>query len=213
MPSSKPDFFPQHLNFFRKQLVLTDREITERGGGERLKEQELVADALTDKAAMADLLRLIEPYVFQTSYYLTGSKMDGEDVAQDALWKICRSLHQFKGNSSFRTWVYSITLNTYRDAARKKKKWFVPLDDDLVDTAASVEETVAVRGHLDQIRKEILKLNQEDREIFVLRHLQALSYHEVAATLDVSEAHVRSRLYRVRQKLKAKLHGGERDAL
>jgi RNA polymerase sigma-70 factor, ECF subfamily len=175
-----------------------------------LKEQELVTGALQDQAAMAELLREIEPYVFQTSYYLTGSKMDGEDVAQDALWKICRSLHQFKGDSSFRTWVYSIVLNTYRDATRKKKRLFIPLDDDLVDSGPSVEDTVAARGNLDALRREILQLGQEDREIFVLRHMQSLSYHEVAVALDVTEAHVRSRLYRVRQKLKNKLYGGER---
>jgi RNA polymerase sigma-70 factor (ECF subfamily) len=175
----------------------------------QMKEQELVTAALTSDAAMAELLRQVEPYVFQTAYFLTGSKVDGEDVAQDALWKICRSLHQFKGNSSFRTWVYSITLNTYRDAMRKKKKWFVPLEETLVDQRPSVEETVAARGNLDQLRREILKLSQEDREIFVLRHLQHLSYQEVATALDVSEAHVRSRLYRTRQKLKAELYGKE----
>ncbi len=181
-----------------------------------MKEQQLVADALTDKSAMAELLKLVEPYVFQTAYYLTGSKMDGEDVAQDALWKICRSLHQFKGNSSFRTWVYSVVLNTYRDTVRKKKSLFVPLDDvkaNLIDHTASVEETVAAKGNLDVLRREVLRLNQEDREIFVLRHLQQLSYQEVAAALEVSEAHVRSRLYRVRQKLKAKLYGGEHDGV
>lgn len=177
-----------------------------------MKEQQLVADALTDKSAMTELLKLVEPYVFQTAYYLTGSKMDGEDVAQDALWKICRSLHQFKGNSSFRTWVYSVVLNTYRDAARKKKALFVPLEDveaNLIDRSPSVEETVTAKGNLETLRREILLLQQEDREIFVLRHMQQLSYQEVAAALGVSEQHVRSRLYRVRQKLKSKLYGGE----
>lgn len=176
-----------------------------------MKEQELVADALQNRASMAELLRLIEPYVFQTAFFLTGSKMDGEDVAQDALWKICRSLHQYQGHSSFRTWVYSVVLNTYRDAMRKKKRLFVPLEDHMVDSSPSVEETVAVRGRLDDLRREIMKLGQEDREIFVLRHLQQLSYQEVAAALGVSEAHVRSRLYRTRQKLKNKLYGGDRD--
>jgi len=177
-----------------------------------MKEQQLVADALLDKSAMTELLTLVEPYVFQTAYYLTGSKMDGEDVAQDALWKICRSLHQFKGNSSFRTWVYSVVLNTYRDAVRKKKTLFVPLEDveaSLIDRAPSVEETVAAKGNLETLRREILLLQQEDREIFVLRHMQQLSYQEVATALGVSEQHVRSRLYRVRQKLKSKLYGGE----
>ncbi|PWK13123.1 RNA polymerase sigma factor [Tumebacillus permanentifrigoris] len=174
-----------------------------------MKEQDLVAGALVDQASMAELLRMIEPYVFQTAYYLTGSKMDGEDVAQDALWKICRSLHQFKGDSSFRTWVYSVVLNTYRDAARKKRRVTVPLEDTYVDHAPSVEETVATRSRLDDLRREIMKLNTEDREIFVLRHLQQLSYSEVAATMEVTEAHVRSRLYRTRQKLKHMLYGGE----
>jgi RNA polymerase sigma-70 factor, ECF subfamily len=179
----------------------------------RLKEQELVADALLNDASMAELLRSVEPYVFQTSYFLTGSKMDGEDVAQEALWKICRSLHQYKGNSGFRTWVYSIVLNTYRDAMRKKKRLFVPLDDTIVDTSPSVEETVATRSNMDALRREIMQLSQEDREIFVLRHMQSLSYQEVAAALDVTEAHVRSRLYRTRQKLKAKLYGGGQDEM
>lgn len=174
-----------------------------------MKEQDLVADALANRTSMAELLRMIEPYVFQTAYYLTGSKMDGEDVAQDALWKICRSLHQFKGNSSFRTWVYSVVLNTYRDAMRKKRRVTVPLQETLVDQNPSVEEVVATRSRLDELRREIMKLNTEDREIFVLRHLQQLSYAEVAVTLDVTEAHVRSRLYRTRQKLKHMLYGGE----
>ncbi|KEO82417.1 RNA polymerase sigma factor [Tumebacillus flagellatus] len=174
-----------------------------------MKEQDLVADALASRSSMAELLRMIEPYVFQTAYYLTGSKMDGEDVAQDALWKICRSLHQYKGSSSFRTWVYSVVLNTYRDAVRKKRRVTLPLEETYVDQSPSVEETVAARSRLEELRREIMKLGTEDREIFVLRHLQQLSYAEVAATMDVTEAHVRSRLYRTRQKLKNLLHGGE----
>jgi len=174
-----------------------------------MTEQELVADALDNDASMAELLRTVEPYVFQTAYFLTGSKMDGEDVAQESLWKICRSLHQYKGNASFRTWVYSIVLNTYRDGVRKRRRVTVPLEDTLPDTGPSVEETVASRGRLDELRREILLLGQEDREIFVLRHMQSLSYQEVAAALHVTEAHVRSRLYRVRQKLKNRLYGGE----
>lgn len=170
-----------------------------------MTEQELVADALVNDKSMADLLRTVEPYVFQSAFFLTGTKMDGEDVAQEALWKICRSLHQYKGNSSFRTWVYSIVLNTYRDAMRKKRRVHVPLEETMAAIGPSVEEEVATRTRLDALRREVMLLGQEDREIFVLRHLQALSYQEVAAALHVTEAHVRSRLYRTRQKLKSKL--------
>jgi RNA polymerase sigma-70 factor (ECF subfamily) len=179
-----------------------------------MQDREIVAEALKSREALSQFLRTIEPFIYQTAYYLTGKKMDAEDVTQDSLWRICRNLHQYQGQGSLRGWIHRVVLNTFREQARKRKAQTVEFDEVmqsmLPSNDPSVEQQVETKLTEESLNEAISRLPVNYREVLVLRHVQEMSYQEIADVLDLTEAQVKTRLFRAREKLKTLFYGGEK---
>ena len=155
--------------------------------------------------------------VFNVALRLTGNRSDAEDLAQDALIRALRALPKFRGDSKLSTWVYTITVNTWKNRVRAEKSrgfWktisfgaFGNEDDDEpvyepkgndapLDTELEKEGTAAV------VQKALLQLDADDRAIVVLREIEERSYGEIGEGLGLAEGTVKSRLFRARAKLK-----------
>jgi RNA polymerase sigma-70 factor (ECF subfamily) len=163
--------------------------------------------ALYDKEAMSQLLDDLEPVVFRIAYHLTRHQQDAEDLAQEVLYKICTKLAQYRGDCSFHSWVYVMALNAYRDMYRKRKhdaqRDQMPLD--LADP--SFENDADWRIVLDQLLQE---LSETDRNIVILRFQNDLPVRQVAEIMKITEANVKTRVFRLKDKLKRMLlPGGE----
>lgn len=158
--------------------------------------------------------------VYNLALRLVGNPVDAEDLAQDALLRALKALPAFRGDSSQTTWVYRITVNTWKNRVRSEKRrsfWkMLPLNllfggdeeegeevlaakDPPIDAGLESEETA------QEVQKALLELDRDQRAVIVLRDLKGLSYEEVAETLDVPEGTVKSRLARARNVLKARL--------
>lgn len=170
---------------------------------------EVVADALESREKLSQFLRTIEPFIYQTAYYMTGKKMDAEDVTQECLWKVCRSLSQYQGQGSLRGWIHRVVVNTVREQARKKKAQFVEFDDSLQADGLSVEKQVEMKMTEENLHQAIASLPENYREVLVLRHIHDLPYQEIAQSLGLTEAQVKTRLFRGREKLRTLFYGGE----
>jgi len=175
-----------------------------------MQDKEIVSNALKSQEALSQFLRTIEPFIYQTAYYLTGKKMDAEDVTQDSLWKVCRNLHQFQGQGSLRGWIHRVVVNTFREQARKKKAVTVELDEAWMSDDISVEQQVEMRMTEETLHQAIAMLPVNYREVLVLRHVHEMSYQEIADVLELTEAQVKTRLFRGREKLKTLFYGGEK---
>jgi RNA polymerase sigma-70 factor (ECF subfamily) len=155
--------------------------------------------------------------VFNVALRLTGNRSDAEDLAQDALIRALKALAKFRGDSKLSTWVYTITVNTWKNRVRAEKSrgfWktisfgaFGNQDDDEpvyepkgndapLDTELEKEGTAAV------VQKALLQLDADDRAIVVLREIEERSYGEIGEVLGLAEGTVKSRLFRARAKLK-----------
>jgi RNA polymerase sigma-70 factor (ECF subfamily) len=154
---------------------------------------------------------------------LTGNRSDAEDLAQDALLRALKALPKFRGDSKLSTWVYTITVNTWKNRVRAEKSrgfWktisfgvlgardgsdgespdYEPAGKDApLDTELEKEGTAAV------VQKALLQLDADDRAIVVLREIEERSYGEIGAVLGLPEGTVKSRLFRARAKLKTLL--------
>lgn len=119
-----------------------------------------------------------------------------EDVVQDSLIKVWRNLDTFRGESSFRGWVLAITHNTAVSHLRRIRDSAV----DLADVPVSRDEHGAAETRTD-ISEGLASLDGLSRAIVVLCDVEGLSYAETAGVLGVSEAVVRSRLFRARRRL------------
>lgn len=186
------------------------------------KEEDL---ALVEKIQGGDLHSykiLVERYqkrVVTVAFGVLGNYEDAEDVAQDALIKAYKSISKFRGQSSFYTWLYRITINLCIDLKRKRYRH--------VETGVAEESTIdAIRGvdgdaymgkisgpeesfNQDELRKKLLQalstLSDEHRAVIVLREIDGLSYEEMSEAIACSKGTVMSRLFHARKKLQALL--------
>ena len=160
--------------------------------------------------------RLIDNYknmVYNLAYRMSSNSHEAEDISQEAFLRAYQSLARFNPSYKFSTWLYQITLNIIRDRFKKKELNYVSLDapvetDDSeffpqpVDLTNNPEQIIAQKEDAQAIQQAILSLPLKYREVIVLRHLQDLSYIEIANILKIPSGTVKIRLYRAREQLK-----------
>ena len=162
-----------------------------------------------DPEALQALLRSVQPQIYRFGLKMCRHEEDAEDVLQDTLLTIARSVKDFKGASSLSTWLYAITRSICIKRRRKSK--FEP------DGHASVEEGVVSDpkptpdAELSQkqtwsvVAAAIRALPVDQREVLMLRDVEGLSAKEVAEVVGQTEAAVKSRLHRARSSLRVTL--------
>jgi RNA polymerase sigma-70 factor (ECF subfamily) len=169
-----------------------------------------------DLEAFAELARRYQDELVNYIAKFCGSSDDANDVAQEALVKAFTKLGSFKGNSSFKTWLYRIATNHCIDAARKQQRVPAPLSLDaepeegraLVDTLEAAGEPLSeltVWELQREVRKAILRLPPKLRAVLVLHDLQGLQYGEIAEVVGVPLGTVKSRIHNAREQLKTTL--------
>lgn len=190
-----------------------------KGGGPLPLEEQLLVERSKkgDKEAFEHLVLLYENKVYTTAYRFMGNYADASDLAQDAFIKIYQALPGFRGDSSFGTWIFHITVNVCRDELRKRKRRpTVSLDDnsgeynnstyDICSNDPGPEEMLDRSETQAMIQSCLNTLSDDYREIIVLREIQELTYEEIAEVLGCSLGTVKSRLSRARQALKEKIN-------
>jgi RNA polymerase sigma-70 factor (ECF subfamily) len=167
-----------------------------------------------NERAFEGLVRLYEARVFSYAMTLLGNRQDAEEVTQDVLVKIWRTLARFRGDCSFSSWVMRITKNTATDALRARREPTVSLtaedengeerEMDLVDEDPASNPSAAFERdeRIKLVRRAIGELPHDQREILTLRDLYGYRYEEIAHILQLEDGTVRSRLSRARQHLK-----------
>lgn len=160
--------------------------------------------------------RIIHRYkgmVYNLAYRMCGNVHDSEDITQEAFIKTYQSLSHYNPAFRFSTWLYQITLNVIRDRLKKKNIESISLDKSLSDGKTMKDNLIAGQENnpemylanqdrKEKIQKAMMALPVQYREIIVLRHLQELSYRELASILKISPGTVKVRLFRARTQLK-----------
>ena len=137
---------------------------------------------------------------------LVSNQSDALDVLQDTFVKAYRSLHTFRGESAFYTWLYRIAVNTAKNhlASKLKESKDVSVDDEatgelsvLQDFSAPDEEAGA-----EELQRAILhaieQLPDDLKQALTLRELEGMSYDEIALAMNCPIGTVRSRIFRAR---------------
>jgi RNA polymerase sigma-70 factor (ECF subfamily) len=167
-----------------------------------------------------ELLEKHAALVYNLAARLTGNRSDAEDLAQDALLRAVRALPGFRGDSLASTWLYRITVNTWKNRVRSEKRrafWRTAtlglISGD--DGDGPVREPAAPDAPLDAgleteeraaaVQEALMGLDGDDRAIVVLRDVEDRSYGEIGEVLGLREGTVKSRLSRARAKLKTLL--------
>lgn len=155
------------------------------------------------------LVRRHQKATFTLVYRLLGDYDEAAEVAQEVFLSAFKSIHQFRGDANFSTWLYRIAFNhasTRRKGLQIALQRHVPLDGtELIGDNGSFsdpEQTTEKREIQQRVQQALNSLHKDDAAIIVLRDLQDAPYEEVAQTLDIPVGTVKSRLHRARRALK-----------
>ena len=174
------------------------------------REQTWIAAAREgDQGAFEELVRLYEKRVLALTQRMCKNPEDAAEAAQEAFFAAWRGLKNFRGDSSFSTWLYRLASNACVDLLRRegKQQAAVSLDDgelnlDVPSAAASPQEEAERRELREQIEEGLRALPPEYRAALVLREIQQLRYDEIGEALGVDIGTVKSRINRGRKKLR-----------
>ncbi len=188
-------------------------------GGD-LTDEDLIRGFLSGSAdCFEELVRKHQNQVFNLAYRVLGNRADAADACQETFVLLLRKLHTFRGESSFSTWLYRVSLNVCRDRLRKQKKHPVPAPtpeegpspEDLLEAGDSFDpealfDQVETK---DRVQSAIAKLPPKFKEVIYLHDIRGFNYAEVADILSIAVGTVKSRLNRARIRLAQEL--GDRE--
>jgi RNA polymerase sigma-70 factor (ECF subfamily) len=163
-------------------------------------------------AAFERLISEHQARVYSFALAFVADRERAKDLAQEALVKVYRSLHSFRGQASFSTWLYSIVKNVYLDAVKsragREQALEAPLEAAeaayLVD-AADAEQRLLDEEERQQLMRALHQIAPPYRAALMLVDVQGMGYEEAAAALELPVGTVKSRLKRGRDALRAVL--------
>ena len=151
----------------------------------------------------ADAFGLIykEYFSFVTNIALrvVNRREEAEEVAQDVFMTIFRNLKNFRFESSLKTWIYRITVNTAINCAKRFSKHEAVEYTEALNVAAPVENATQENLSEENISRLLEAVTADQRACLVLRGVEGLSYQQIAQTLKIPVNTVRSRIKRARE--------------
>jgi RNA polymerase sigma-70 factor, ECF subfamily len=168
-----------------------------------------------DKEAYGTLVLRYSHAIFRVAFRITGDEADAEDVVQEAFLLGYRKLESFESRAKFSTWIYRIAVNCALNLKNKRKPdaAYQIVDDaeatqhqlQVADTAASPERLLLSREIEALQVRAMQELTAIERTAFVLRHMEARTTAEIAATLQIAPNAAKQAVFRAVQKLRRSL--------
>ena len=163
----------------------------------------------TDDAGVAyDLETLMRTYgndVLRMAYSYVKDYDTAEDIFQEVFIKANAKMDGFRGESSVKTWLLRITVNTCKDylkSAYKQRVTMFEEEEEANIPAPDMMEEIERKQDAKRIREALLKLPEKYREVLVCLYFEERSVAETAKVLGLSEGTVKSRLSRARERFR-----------
>lgn len=177
---------------------------------EKTENELLDAARAGDKSALETLLLRNQERVYRFGLKLCRNPTDAEDVLQDTLLAMARSIRDFQGKSTLSTWLYTVARNFCIKKRRKNavSHTEIPIKQEgatlvALKSSSRTPEEIAAGGQLQRaLERAIQSLEPEYREVLVLRDVEGLSAEEVSEVLDLSVPAIKSRLHRARLRVR-----------
>lgn len=160
-----------------------------------------------ERDAFRELFESHRSKVYSIALRYTGNRSEAMDLSQDVFVKLFSRIGEFRGDSSFDTWLYRMVVNCCLDHRRKFSR-LVPLFDTLRQRDCLARDTERSQTSR-KVQDAVAKLPPEMRLTVVLRYMEGLSYVEIAEVFDCTTGTVASRLNRAHKELAKRLKGME----
>jgi RNA polymerase sigma-70 factor (ECF subfamily) len=175
-------------------------------------DSEIIARVLSGEHQLfAELVQRYQNFVFTIALKYTPVREDAEEIAQDAFVKAFRALKDFRGESKFSTWLYTIVNSTSITFLRKKKLNVQSLDNEHVFEMADSQQsgadanTVEQKSKVAMVSRAIQLLSPDDAKLITLFYKAEQSLEEIGRILSMETNTVKVKLHRARQRLREKM--------
>lgn len=172
-----------------------------------------------DQSAFDALIRKYETRAYQYAYRLTSNQDEASDIVADAFVRVYNALKNFRGQSSFGTWLYRILTNCYldqrkRERTRRHESLEAQLNVDggevqrqVVDESDGPDVILERTAREAAVQDALGKMPEYQQAMLVMYHVENLTYEEISDALDLPIGTVKSRLNRARLALRDHLAG------
>lgn len=181
-----------------------------------LSDHELIQKVLQGEVDLySQIISRYKNRIYFMLYRMIGHAQDAQDLTQEVFIKAYYHLEDYQPTNTFTSWLIRIAANHCLDELRKRKKSPNKLSVEEMNvevaTHSTPERILMEKENLDEVSEQIMKLPQEFRVVFLLRHQEQLSYKEISDVLSIPISIVQNRLYHsrkaVRDGLKKKQEG------
>lgn len=145
-------------------------------------------------------------------YRYTHNHEDCEDLVQETFLRVYRSRYSYQRIAKLSTWIYTIALNLAKTMYKKKqrmKTFSIHADEsdpddrvfEIEDTTILQDESLHLKNSIGELEKALMELNEDFREVIVLRDIQELTYEEISEITGTAMGTVKSRINRGRAQI------------
>lgn len=177
-----------------------------------LTDNEIIRKVLDgDHQHFAVLVKRYQNFVFTITLRYTENREDAEEISQDVFVKAFKSLKDFRGDSKFTTWLYTIVTTSSITFLRKKKIQTHSLDNEHVFELADSQDSGMRANQVEQksrsamVNEAIRMLGPEDAQIITLFYKGEQSLEEISQIMGIEPNAAKVRLHRARQRLREKM--------
>ena len=162
-----------------------------------------------DFRAFSQIVSDYQSMVFTIVSRIVNTREDAEDITQEIFIKVFKSIHSFKEESEFSTWLYRIAYNTTLSEIRKRKIIFTSFEDDfsnMEDEEMNENiENLATEERIFYLEQALKSLPAEEALLITMFYLDNQSIEEISRISNLSQANVKVKLHRIRKKLAVKI--------
>jgi RNA polymerase sigma-70 factor (ECF subfamily) len=157
-----------------------------------------------DAVAFADLVEFFHMRCLRYARYMLGNEEDAEDAVQDTFVRVYDHLGQFRPDARFEPWLFRILANRCRTVReRRRRRESLVITGELPAVAIDAPENQ--RDMMEAVEAALERLPTEQREAFLLRHVEDLSYEDMAVITGVRLSALRMRVKRACDTLRIRL--------
>jgi len=173
--------------------------------GLEISDEEIVKEICSQKKTelFSVLYQRYYSKVLDKCYTLTHSRELAEELTGDILSKTYEKLDSFKGNSSFSSWLYSVTYNYCIDWLREKKKLHYPEWNSSNDLPEIIDESYDEDSDIsyEKLMSLLDRLHTEEKALIMMRYFDEMPLQQIAEALRVTESAAKMRLKRAKARL------------
>ena len=171
------------------------------------------AGELSPEQALVRAFNDFRDELVSTLMFLLGNRDDAQDAAQEAFLKCWRSREGLADIQNLRAWVFRVGLNAAKDMQRsawnRRSKPMTGEDTMIAAHDAAPGQALEDREEVERLRKAILELRVEEKEVFLLRQNGGLTYEQIAEIRHSPVGTVKTQMRAALQKLRKQLAGGQ----